>query len=95
MLGRILEKFTEERQRRMIFWEVPWRAAEMAANTPKKFTLVPGKTLLKSSKTLKGVAHFQVSACLAKISGALLGMAPPSNCPPGVFDIVEYSPRAQ
>ena len=40
MLGRILEKFTEERQRRMIFWEVPWRAAEMAANTPKKFTWI-------------------------------------------------------
>ena len=38
MLGRILEKFTEERQRRMIFWEVPRRAAEMAANAPKKFT---------------------------------------------------------
>ena len=53
MLGRILEKFTEERQRRMIFWEVPWRAAEMAANTPKKFTWMPGKTLLKSPKNLK------------------------------------------
>ena len=95
MLGRILEKFTEERQRRMICWEVPRRAAEMAANTPKKFTWMLGKTLLESPKTVKGVAYFQVSACLAKISGALLGMAPPSNSPPGVFDIVEYSPRAQ
>ena len=55
----------------------------MAANTPKKFTWMPGKTLLKSKKTLKGVAYFQVSACLAKISGALLGMA--SNSPPGVL----------
>ena len=85
MLGRILEKFTEERQRRMIFWEVPRRAAEMAANTPKKFTWMPGKTSLKSKKTVKGVAYFQVFACLVKISGALLGMAPPSNSPPGVF----------
>ena len=34
-LRRTLEKFTEERQRRMFFWEVPRRAAEMAANTPK------------------------------------------------------------
>ena len=36
-----------------IFWEVPRRAAEMAANTPKKFTWMPGKTLLKSPKNLK------------------------------------------
>ena len=37
----------------MIFWEIHRRAAEMAANTPKKFTWMPGKTLLKSQKNLK------------------------------------------
>ena len=94
MLGRILEKFTEERQRRMIFWEVPRRAAEMAANTPKKFTWMPGKTLLKSPKNLKRSGVFS-GLCLPceNLGGAFWEWrAIPRRV---FFDIVEYSPRAQ
>ena len=96
MLGRILEKFTEERQRRMIFWEVPRRAAEMAANTPKKFTWMPGKTLLTSpQQTLNGVAHVQVSACLVTNLGGAFGDGTTEQFPARRCDIVEDAPRAQ
>ena len=93
MLGRILEKFTEERQRRMIFWEVPRRAAEMAANTPKKFTWMPGKTLLKSPKNPKRSGVFSGLCLPCENLGALeRRRAIPRRM---FFDIVEYSPRAQ
>ena len=96
MLGRILEKFTEERQRRMIFWEVPRRAAEMAANTPKKFTWMPGKTLLKSPKNLKRSGVFLRSLpALRKSQGRFWEWRRRAIPCRVFFDIVEYSPRAQ
>ena len=85
MLGRILEKFTEERQRRMIFWEVPRRAAEMAANTPKKFTWMPGKTLLKSSKNLKRSCAFSGLCLPCENLGVAFGNGAAEQLPAGCF----------
>ena len=93
MLGRILEKFTEERQRRMIFWEVPRRAAEMAANTPKKFTWMPGKTLLKFLKNPRRI--FRSLHALRKSQGRFWEWRRRAIPRRVFFDIVEYSPRAQ
>ena len=85
MLGRILEKSTEERQRRMIFWEVPRRAAEMAANTPKKFTWMPGKTLLKSPKNLKGSDVFSGLCLPCENLGGAFGNGAAEQFPAGCF----------
>ena len=85
MLGRILKKFTEERQRRMIFWEVPRRAAEMAANTPKKFTWMPGETLLKSPKNFKRSGVFSGLCLPCENLGGAFGDGAAEQLPAGCF----------
>ena len=69
----------------MIFWEVPRRAAEMAANTPKKFTWMPGKTLLKSSKNLKRSCAFSGLCLPCENLGGAFGNGAAEQFPAGCF----------
>ena len=74
------------------FWGgVPRRAQEIATNSSKKITGMPGKTSVEPKKTLKELRIFSMSLPCKNL-GALLAILPPSNSPPGVFDIVSIPP---
>ena len=62
----------------------------------KKFTWMPGKTLLKSSKNLKRNCAFSGLCLPCENLGVAFGNGAAEQFPAGCFfDIVEYSPRAQ